>query len=108
MCPATMCPYMGSEINESGSPWTGEREGECEESCGWHQGGGCLVPGDLYTMLSEMVDEMPDDEYLKDEKNWVDCEYSENCQWQLQGDHDLPCPPRLAILLNIDPEKCLF
>lgn len=104
-----MCPYMGSDVNEEGSPWTGEREGECEEEeCGWWPEDSCIVPGDLIPALIDEADDVPSEEYLRNQDNWVSCEYAEQCQWQQQGDGDFPCPPRLAVMLNLDPSKCLF
>ena len=68
--------------------------------CGWHQSGGCLVTGEL---IAELLDgrEIPDGE-------WPACSRSHECQWQQELPDDTPCPPRLAVMLGENPEKCTF
>lgn len=100
-CPATMCPLMGLE--ELGSEWTGCRDAACETDCGWHRDGGCLVQDDLTHMLINESDhdEIPDGE-------WPACPHADSCQWQDQAAEGVPCPPRLAVMLNMDPTRCVF
>lgn len=102
VCPATMCPLMGAQ--EEGSPWTGERDADCESDCGWYRDDSCIVAGDLVGMILE---DYPEDEQLPDVDDCVDCVHADSCKWQQQMG-DTPCPPRLAVALNQDPERCLF
>lgn len=92
MCPATMCPYLGLA---EGSPISGDRQTECEESCGWFNGGACIAPRDLAAAWVE--------EYGPEEvREAPECEFSDSCQWQAQAEG--LCPPRLAITLGAEPE----
>lgn len=97
-CPATMCPYMDAQ---DGSDWTGEKDADCEEECGWYRNGGCLVAGDVATMLLEKHDE----EFVMDER--PPCPKSDECQWQEQCVENV-CPPRLAVMLGGEGTEATF
>lgn len=89
-----------------GSPWTGEQDADCETDCGWHDDTiGCIVPGDLSGMLLREADVDPQDPEFTNEM--PDCRHAESCQWQQQGG-DTPCPPRLAVMLDLDPTMCQY
>lgn len=91
---------MGAQ--EDGSPWTGEKGADCESECGWYGDGSCVVVGEL---ISEFADELDGD--LEDHE-WPACSVEDQCKWQSQLGDDIPCPPRLALMANEDPERCLF
>lgn len=105
-CPATMCPYLGLE--EKGSDWTGAHDSDCETECGWYddygdEDYGCMVAPEL---VGELVREHNDDTIPNGE--WPACPHEDECQWQNQLDEGVPCPPRLAVMINVNPEVCLF
>lgn len=96
---------MGAE--EEGSDWTGARDAECHDDCGWYDDHedieGCIVAPELIGDVLQQSErsEIPD-------REWVACPHESECKWQQQLGDETPCPPRLAIMLNLNPEVCLF
>lgn len=93
MCPVTMCPYLGNE--ETGSPWTGEHNGECETSCGWYQDGHCIGGSELGEELYRELD-------VDESEEWPACSRADECQWQNQMPDGMPCPPRMKVMSNTE------
>jgi len=100
-----MCPYLGLE--ETGSPFTGERDSDCETDCGWFQDGICIAGSDLSAAFGERLEGEFDPDELA-EMEWPACEYASECKWQDQAPDGVPCAPRMLLLLGENPEKALF
>ena len=121
-CPATMCPLFAAE----GSPWTGEKNGECPRrhtstpgtrGCLWYRGfGGCGCDGRT-AALGQVAEAEAGKRVLQigpviAEKERVaaktfDCPRAHECQWQAESKGEL-CPPRLALAKGIDPRTCAY
>ncbi len=92
-CPATFCPLFASK----GSPWTGDVNADCEGTkCGWGSSGRCVGQESSNEMVWEesgkkIVAPMPP------------CKFDTVCQWQHEAGNR-PCPPRLAVMLGVNPK----
>ena len=102
-CPATFCPLFASQ----GSPWTGEKDRECERAlCGFFHRG---FDGEDATchgadMSREVIAEMALAEHgnLDQRAPMPECKFAGVCQWQHECG-DAPCPPRWAVMIGVDP-----
>lgn len=108
-CPATMCPLFAKD----GSPWTGEKDAQCERGeCGWWDGH-CMGSDAAREQVAELtVGRRP----LIVGKNYsdrrasrttYDCARAPECQWQREAGENL-CPPRAALALGLDPRACAW
>lgn len=84
-----MCPYLGLT---DGSVWTGEKQDECEDSCGWWQDGYCLAGAEHDLPVVGVEGPIPPEDM------WPECPYSDDCQWQEQRNG--PCAPRAMLMLG--------
>jgi len=89
MCPATMCPYLGLV---DGSPWTGDEEGDCEDSCGWWHGSRCIAGNEHDAPLWGVEGPLPPEDM------WPACPHADECQWQEQREG--PCAPRHMLMMG--------
>jgi len=95
-CPATMCPLFA----RAGSPWTGDKNSNCErEKCGWWHNGKCVA---TEWALEHVAEEKPGKTLSK----VPHCPRAQECQWQRQS--EWLCPPRFAAVNGIDPRVCNY
>lgn len=116
-CPATMCPL----IAPNGSPWTGEKNGECPEQDDLQNGGcpwwsmGCGGEGQVTAVAIALESNgrafiigpnKPKRDSIGPSKSY-DCPNADSCSWQKQSPTGL-CGPRQALKEGLDPRVCLF
>lgn len=100
-CPATFCHLFAAH----GSPWTGDKNSDCErEKCGWWQKGlssgvaECHGTNTSFESIWEEAELLSKDIVI----DKPSCKFEAVCQWQRQlGERT--CPPRLAVMLGLDP-----
>lgn len=119
-CPASMCPLFAP----TGSPWTGEYNGECPQTD--HEDGGCGFWGMFrkdegcggVTAARQQIHEADIElpvlqigvvrpKNLRTEPKSYDCKRANDCQWQIESGIKL-CPPRHALSLGLDPRYAAY
>ncbi len=100
-CPATFCPLFASK----GSPWTKEKNSDCShEECGWwnkcfgNKEAECHGADTSFECIMEVAEEVG----AKFVNEKPSCKFEHECQWQIQL-KDKVCPPRVAVMLGLDP-----
>lgn len=116
-CPATMCPLFAPD----GSPWTGEKNGECPNhddlengGCAFWWGSNCDGCHAALSQVKEVYEiggtfQIGPIQRMKEsvEPKEFDCPRSHDCQWQRESSPNL-CPPRTALSLGVDPRSCAW
>lgn len=111
-CPATMCPLFAQE----GSPWTGEKNADCQRSeCGWWHGDHCNACVCAIGQAEEVREQGGFTLQLGPVRatretrtpREFDCPHASDCQWQ-QDCAPALCPPRYALSLGLDPRVVAY
>lgn len=114
-CPATMCPLFAAD----GSPWTGDKNGECKhdhEDCAWwsrrqNRCEGSQAASQQITELSIGGRPLVIGKSYREHQakaTTYDCARAKECQWQLEQKPGDLCPPREALRLGLDPRACAY